>query len=386
MKILSIVGARPQFIKLAPLSQKLHNLQRVASEAYSKEKNSGSPSKAGAGSAGMTTDYPHSPITHLICHTGQHFDEEMSRLFFEQLEIPAPDYNLGISGGSQADQTGKMLIGIEEVLLNEKPDLVIVFGDTNSTLAGSIAAVKLGIKTIHIEAGLRSLNRTMPEEINRIIADHSADYLFAPTETAVKNLMKEGLRERTFLSGDIMVDSLTTNLERANNFSTILEELSLKSAAYYLLTLHRPYTVDDPDNLSLILEKLSTLEKQIIFPVHPRTRKVIEENKIKISKNIKIIKPVGYLDFIRLEQGAEKILTDSGGIQKEAYILKKPCITIRPETEWIETVAEGWNVLKMPYEKDFVDTILSFNPITKQSDIFGINVAAKMVQKIKSIL
>lgn len=358
MKIMSIVGARPQFVKLAPLCVMLNEKRQTSNDK----------------------------IDHLIIHSGQHFDEEMSKLFFEQLEIPKPDYNLGINSGTQAEQTAKMLIGIEEVILKEKPDLVIVFGDTNSTLAGALAAVKLGIKTLHIEAGLRSFNRSMPEEINRIISDHTSHYLFAPTQTAVKNLIKEGLSDKTFLTGDIMVDSLLGNLGKAEKYSRIIDGLNLKSNDYYLLTLHRPYTVDNPANLKLILEKLSALGKQIIFPVHPRTKKVIEENKIKISENIKINKPIGYLDFIKLEQGAEKILTDSGGIQKEAYILKKPCITLRPETEWVETVSEGWNKLVLPVDEDFSKKILGFSPATKQNDIFGSNVAEKMVNKIIELI
>lgn len=359
MKIISIVGARPQFIKLAPLVRAIaqlpiNNLQFT--------------------------------IEHLILHTGQHFDEEMSKLFFEQLEIPEPDYNLGISGGTQTEQTAKMLIGIEQVIIKEKPDLVIVFGDTNSTLAGSLAAVKLGIKTVHIEAGLRSFNRSMPEEINRIISDHTSDYLFAPTDTADRNLKREGLEKLTYFTGDIMVDSLLGNLGKAEKYSRIIDELALKFKDYYLLTLHRPYTVDDPANLKLILEKLSHLDKQIVFPVHPRTKKIIEYNKIQVSKNIRVIKPVGYLDFIKLEQSSEKILTDSGGIQKEAYILKKPCVTLRPETEWVETVSEGWNILVLPDDKDFSKKILDFNPSSKQNDIFGSNVANKMANKIIELI
>lgn len=393
MKILSIVGARPQFIKLAPLSRMLNDRSHFDSAQYDtlrmtyrEERTEYSEGKDSGSASGMTSHHSLSPITHLILHTGQHFDEEMSKLFFEQLEIPEPDYNLGISGGTQAEQTSKMLIGIEQVLLKEKPDLVIVFGDTNSTLAGSLATVKLGIKTIHIEAGLRSFNRSMPEEINRIVSDHTSDYLFAPTDTAVRNLKREGLEKRTYLSGDIMVDSLLGNLGKAEKYSRILDELDLKSKDYYLLTLHRPYTVDDPVNLKLILERLTQLNKQIVFPVHPRTKKIIEENKIQISKNIKVTKPVGYLDFIKLEKNAEKILTDSGGIQKEAYILKKPCITLRPETEWVETVEEGWNTLVLPNEKDFCRKILEFNPGSKQNDIFGSNVAVKMVNKIFELI
>lgn len=351
MKILSIVGARPQFIKLAPLSKALRKM-----------------------------------FNEVIVHTGQHFDEEMSALFFQELEIPEPDFNLNISGGDHGEQTGRMLISIEEIILKEKPDLTLVFGDTNSTLAGSLAATKLNVKLLHIEAGLRSFNKGMPEEINRIISDHISDYLFAPTKTALNNLINEGMLKQAFLSGDIMVDSLKQNLEKSNKFSNIMEILSIDSNKFYLLTLHRPYTVDNPDNLKLILDKLSSLDKEIIFPVHPRTKKIIESSEIRISNKIKLIKPVGYLDFIMLEQTAEKIITDSGGIQKEAYIFKKPCITLRSETEWIETVDDGWNILLLPNNNNFCESILKFTPTEKQRDVFGSDVAAKMINQIQKIL
>jgi UDP-GlcNAc3NAcA epimerase len=355
MKIISIVGTRPQFIKLAPLNQALiddHSLEFI----------------------------------HKIIHTGQHSDNEMSNLFFEQLEIPEPEYNLEISGGNHGSQTGKMLIGLEEVIIKEKPDLVIVFGDTNSTLAGSLVVAKLSIKSVHIEAGLRSFNKSMPEEINRIVTDHISDILFAPTNTAMKNLKTEGLVKKAFLTGDIIVDSLARNILKAKQLSNIIEILKLESGKYYLVTLHRPYTVDNPNNLSLILNKLSSLENEIVFPVHPRTRLIIENNNLDISSNIKLIKPVSYLDFLNLEQSAKKIITDSGGIQKEAYILKKPCITIRPETEWIETVEEGWNILIQPNDLDFCDRVVNFNPVSKQKDVFGSDVALKMVSQLKKSL
>ena len=351
MKIISIVGARPQFIKLAPLSKKLRKHHEE-----------------------------------LIIHTGQHFDHEMSDLFFNQLQIPNPDYNLGISGGDHGEQTGTMLISLENVVSREEPDLILVFGDTNTTLAGSLVAVKLGIKTIHIEAGLRSFNRSMPEEINRIVSDHVSDFLFAPTSTAMKNLKKEGLYSKSHLTGDIMVDSLLGNIERIKNGFNILEDLNLKADNYYLLTLHRPYNVDDQENLALILQKLSKLNEKIIFPVHPRTRQIINKNGMDIPKNILLIKPASYLNFINLEVNSKKIITDSGGIQKEAYILKKPCITLRSETEWVETVEAGWNLLLNPVkETKLAEKIESFEPCGSYKDLFGENVADKMVELIDGI-
>jgi len=351
MSILSIVGARPQFIKLAPLSKAMRKKHQE-----------------------------------IILHTGQHFDRNMSDKFFRELGIPQPDVNLNIHSDKQGEQTGRMLAGIEEQLLRFKPDLVVIFGDTNSTLAGALAAAKLYIPCIHIEAGLRSFNRSMPEEINRVVADHTADHLFAPTRTAMKNLKREGIVEKAVLTGDIMVDSLMDNIERADQISNILETKGLVPEKYYLMTLHGPYNVDDPDKLGHIFTKLSKVGSQIIFPVHPRTRKVINDNSMVIPENVLLSDPVGYFDFIKLESSSMKIITDSGGIQKEAYILKKPCITIRPETEWIETVKAGWNVLVDADSDDFVNTIESFNPIKKQNDIFGTNVAQKMFEKIMEIM
>ena len=335
MKIASIVGARPQFIKLGPLSKKIRDL-----------------------------------FKEVIIHTGQHYDKNMFDMFFKDLSMPKPDYNLNINRGSHGEQTGKMMIELEKVLQRECPSLGIVFGDTNSTLAGSLVCSKLHIPIIHIEAGLRSFNKEMPEEINRIVSDHTSDFLFAPTETAMQNLEKEGLSEKAILTGDIMVDSLMDNIERADQISNILETKGLVAEKYYLMTLHRPYNVDDPVKLRNIVTKLSKIGGQVIFPVHPRTSKVIDDNQLVIPENVLLSKPVGYLDFIKLESCSMKIITDSGGIQKEAYLLKKPCITIRPETEWIETVKEGWNILVDVDSDDFVNTIETFNPSQKQSDLF----------------
>lgn len=346
-----MVGARPQFIKLGPLSKKIRD--------HFKE---------------------------IVIHTGQHFDHNMSDMFFKDLGIPKPDYNLNINCKSHGEQTGQMMIELEKVLKFECPYLGIVFGDTDSTLAGSLVCSKLHIPTIHIEAGLRSFNKEMPEEINRIVSDHTSDYLFAPTQTAMQNLEKEGLSEKAILTGDIMVDALMDNIERADQTSNILETKGLAAEKYYLMTLHRPYNVDNPGKLNNILTKLSKVGGQIIFPVHPRTRKVIDDNQLIIPENVLLSEPVGYLDFIKLESFSKKIITDSGGIQKEAYLLKKPCITIRPETEWIETVEDGWNVLIDVDSDDFVNTIETFNPSQKQNDLFGKNVAQKMSDKIQEIM
>jgi len=349
MKFVSIVGARPQFIKLAPFSK-----------------------------------FARKWFREIIVHTGQHYDRNMSGTFFSELNIPEPDYNLGVEEISQAKQTGKMLIAIEEVLEKEKPDLVVVFGDTNSTLAGALAASKLNIPIAHIEAGLRSFNKTMPEEINRVITDHCSDFLFAPTVTAVKNLEAEGLKDKTFLCGDIMLDSLVIFKEKALKKSRILESLNIKSGKYILLTLHRSYTVDEQKLLKQVLYNLSICNHQIVFPVHPRTRKMLKQFEIVIGPNIKVIDPVGYLDFINLESNAKMIITDSGGVQKEAYLLKIPCLTLRPETEWVETVETGWNLILGNDGNGLLEAISSFQPPLEHPEIFGqYSCAEKMVDVLR---
>lgn len=348
MKVITIVGARPQFIKLGPFSRELRKYH-----------------------------------TELIIHTGQHFDTEMSDLFFRDLEIPEPDFNLNINGGTHGQQTSQMLSSIETILIKEQPQLVVVFGDTNSTLAGTLATVKMGIPCLHVEAGLRSFNRSMPEEINRVVADHASDYLFAPTQTAMINMEKEGLSSKAFLTGDIMVDSLSWGLEKAKS-SMIMESLGLQNQKFSLLTLHRPYNVDDPLTLSTILSKLSDLHGTVVFPIHPRTKSIVEKNGITIPSNFILTKPLGYLDFIKLQEASTRIITDSGGIQKEAFLLKKPCITLRSETEWVETVAEGWNLLLDVFSPNLVSRIESFNPSHDAKQIFGIDVAQKMVSIINA--
>ena len=314
LNIVSIVGARPQFIKLAPLS-------KVLREEGFKE---------------------------TIVHTGQHYDDNMSDIFFKELEISEPDYNLGIGSGSHGEQTGKMLIAIEEVLMKRKPDLVIVYGDTNSTLAGALASSKLHIKLAHVEAGLRSFNKMMPEEINRIVTDHLSDILFCPTETAVKNLEKEGITKGVYLVGDIMFDALMYFSRMSEEKSKILQNLKLNPKEYYLLTIHRAENTDNYDRLKNILLAIAQFRRKAVFPIHPRTRSRIKEfnlDKYLDNENILLIDPVGYLDMISLEKNAFAIFTDSGGVQKEAFWLRVPCITLRDETEWIETVKYGWNTL-----------------------------------------
>jgi UDP-GlcNAc3NAcA epimerase len=350
MKIISVAGARPQFIKLAPLSRSLSQ--------------------------------EHEEI---IVHTGQHYDDAMSENFFRELGIKKPKYNLSVGSGSHGVQTGNMLIKLDEILIKEQPDALVVFGDTNSTLAGALSAVKFHIPIIHIEAGLRSYNRTMPEEINRIATDHISDYLFAPTQIAMNILEKEGLKERSYLTGDIMVDTISSNLELALKKSDIMNKLDVIKGNFYLVTLHRPYNVDEPASLQSILNMLGKLDKKVVFPIHPRTRKNIQTYNIAINSNIILTEPAGYFDFICLEYNSHKILTDSGGIQKEAYILKRPCITFRPETEWIETIEDGWNVLLDPKSEDCIEKIISFKPGSEQSDVFGNQVASKMVEIINKL-
>jgi UDP-N-acetylglucosamine 2-epimerase len=314
MKILTVVGARPQFIKLAPLSKILRE----------------------------------NGINEIIVHTGQHYDENMNDLFFKELEIPEPDYNLGIGSGNHGEQTGKMLIEIEKIILKENPDLVIVYGDTNSTLAGALAASKLHIKLAHVEAGLRSFNKRMPEEINRVLTDHVSDILFCPTQTAVENLKNEGITNGVYLVGDVMFDALLHFSKISDMKSVILERLNIKPKEYYLTTIHRAENTDNYERLKNILTAFSKMDEIVVFPIHPRTRKMISYYGLDgflENDNVKVIDPVGYLDMLKLEKNAKAILTDSGGVQKEAFWLKVPCITLRDETEWIETVNLGWNRL-----------------------------------------
>jgi UDP-N-acetylglucosamine 2-epimerase len=269
----------------------------------------------------------------------------MSGVFFEGLDLPSPDVNLGVGSSSHGAQTGAMLSGIESILLNERPDAVLVYGDTNSTLAGALAAAKLSMRVVHVEAGLRSFNRAMPEEVNRVVADHLSDLLLCPSTTAVENLAAEGISRNVHLVGDVMLDVLNWAMQRFNGSAEILNRLGVTNGSYLLTTVHRSENTDDPSRLGSILTALSSISDSVIFPVHPRTRKVMGALNCPLGTNITLIEPVGYLDMVALARSARMVVTDSGGLQKEAYWLGIPCVTLRDETEWVETLNQGWNRL-----------------------------------------
>jgi UDP-GlcNAc3NAcA epimerase len=319
---MSIVGARPQFIKMAPLLRSF-------------ECNNSNGSR---------------PVENTIIHTGQHYDAAMSYIFFEELQIPQPTINLGVGSGRHGTQTGQMLEKIERVLLESQPDMVVVYGDTNSTLAGALAAAKLHIPVAHIEAGLRSFNRRMPEEVNRIVADHVADLLLAPTPTAIENLRNEGLSNKAVFTGDIMYDAVLFNRAVAERRSNILERLNLVPRDYGVVTVHRAENTDDERRLRNLLAAFNDIAAssfKLVFPVHPRTARLLSSKFAGWSPHprLHILEPAGYLDMLRLVNHARMTLTDSGGLQKEAFFLGCPTITLRQETEWVETVHAGRNIL-----------------------------------------
>ena len=323
IRIVTIVGARPQFIKAAPVSRAIENGSRKDS-------------------------YP--TLEQILVHTGQHYDDNMSDVFFRELVLPRPDYNLGVGSGSHGEQTGEMLKKIEEVLVATRPHCVLVYGDTNSTLAGALAATKLHIPVAHVEAGLRSFNRLMPEEINRVLTDHVSSFLFCPSDSAVINLQKEGITERVYVVGDVMYDAFLFNNKLSEQRSTILADLGLKEKTYCLATVHRAENTDNSLRLADILTafaEIATPECPLIVPIHPRTQRTIQQqqNKALLNSDVRLIPPVSYLDMIALETHAQAILTDSGGVQKEAYFAQVPCLTLRDETEWVETVEAGYNQL-----------------------------------------
>jgi UDP-GlcNAc3NAcA epimerase len=347
VKIINAVGARPQFIKYAPVSKAL---QRVNGAEAS--------------------------IQDILVHTGQHYDYNMSKIFFDELGIKDPDYHLDVGSGDHGRQTALILQRIEEIYLREKPDMVVVYGDTNSTIGSALAAAKLHIPVAHVEAGLRSFNKSMPEEINRVLTDHSASALLCPTEVSVHNLQDEGfnavLNSGKLISddfdyspyrmdssnplvinvGDVMFDSMLYALRIAEKTSDILTTLNVTPKEYCVLTVHRAENTDDPERLRKIITFINSMSdgKEVLFPIHPRTKKMYDTCGTRFSRNVRVIDPVGYFDLLMLVQSSALVMTDSGGLQKEAYWLKAPCITLRRETEWVETVASGWNILYRNYE------------------------------------
>lgn len=322
MKMITVVGARPQFIKAATVSRAIA------------ENNKNCPDRV---------------ITERIVHTGQHYDEYMSQVFFDELDIPRPDYNLGVGSGPHGQQTGQMIKKIEQVLLKEKPNCVFVHGDTNSTLAGALAAAKLHIPVAHVEAGLRSFNRRMPEEINRVLVDNVSDFLFCPTETAVNNLASEGISKGVHLVGDVMYDSILYYEKKVESIQQkTLKRLNIRPKSYYLATVHRAENTDDALRLSQIAEafnEIASADCPVILPLHPRTVGYARKYGLEFASNVKVVQPVSYLEMVVLVSNARIILTDSGGVQKEAYFFGVSCITLRDETEWVETVESGWNTL-----------------------------------------
>jgi len=345
--VCTIVGARPQFIKAAPVSRAL-----AAS------------------------------FREVFVHTGQHFDYGMSDVFFQEMEMRPPDFHLGAGGGTHAEQTGKMLIEIEKILNSVKPDYVLVYGDTNSTLAGALAAAKLQIPLAHVEAGLRSYNRAMPEEINRVLTDHVSSLLFCPTDAAIVNLAREGITEGVHRVGDVMYDALLHNLALARKRSTILGSLGLEKGTYALATVHRAANTDDPARMAAILQSLGSLSRRVIFPVHPRTRKMIRETGLSVSDNVRMVEPVGHFDILILQENADCILTDSGGMQKEAYLLGVRCITLREETEWVETVQAGWNKLSGVDVDAIRDAFETWRPSGERPALYGNGNAAGEICQI----
>jgi len=352
MKILTVVGARPQFIKAAPVSRALQ-------------------------AAG---------IDEFLVHTGQHYDANMSQIFFDELGIPRPDVNLGVGSGSHGRQTGEMLIRLEEVMMTERPDWALVYGDTNSTIAAALAAAKLHIPIAHVEAGLRSFNRNMPEEHNRVLTDHCADLLLCPTQTAVDNLSNEGVTRGVHLTGDVMYDAALMFGQQARRQSDVLSRLGLEPKTYLLATIHRPHNTDYPERLAGILDAFGQLDAPVILPIHPRTRKKIADLGLDVdelaARGVRIIDPVGYLDMLLLEQNARLILTDSGGIQKEAYFFQIPCITLRNDTEWWETVDAGWNVLVGWDVDKLLHYARTLSPTGEQPRLFGDGRAANKIADI----
>jgi UDP-N-acetylglucosamine 2-epimerase len=350
VRIVTIIGNRPQFVKAAAVS----SLLREAHEE-------------------------------LIVHTGQHYDDELSRVFFDELGIPAPDRELGAGSGSNTEQTARILAALEPVLRELHPGLALVYGDTNSTLAGALAAAQTGIPVGHVEAGMRSYDRAMPEELNRVLTDHASDLLLCSTRTAVKNLEREGVHGELHLVGDVMADVSLAFRDIAEEQSGVLVSRGLEPGAYLLLTAHRPGNVDVPERLERLVELIVALPERVVFPVHPRTEARLETaglfDRLGAAAHVELTPPLGYLDFLKLALHARAVLTDSGGVQKEAYLLGVPCVTLRDRTEWVETVEAGWNVL-VDLDREAALAALERTPPAERPELYGGGHAARRVRDV----
>jgi UDP-GlcNAc3NAcA epimerase len=337
MRVVTIVGARPQFIKAAAVG-------RVLRERHKE----------------------------VLVHTGQHYDYEMSGIFFDGLELPPADLNLEIGSGPHGWQTGRMLEGIEKLLMVEQPDRLLVYGDANSTLAGALAGSKLRVPVAHVEAGVRSFNRRMPEEINRVVADHVSDLLFCPSDVAVQNLAAEGIRDGVHWVGDVMLDFLNWAQPRAKGkLSDTLQKYGVKPGKFLLATIHRTENTDTPARFAAILSALNALQEPVVFPIHPRSKHVLTAGNYEVQPHIRLVEPMGYLEMLLMSGSARLILTDSGGLQKEAYWLGIPCVTLRDETEWVETVEAGWNTLVGANSEKILAAVKAFCPPSKRAPLYG---------------
>jgi UDP-N-acetylglucosamine 2-epimerase len=336
VKVLSVVGARPEFVQAAAVSRALRQRHQE-----------------------------------VLVHTGQHYDARMSQTFFDELALPAPDYNLEVGSGSHGVQTGQMLPRLEGVMEKVSPDVVLVRGDTNSTLAGALAASKLGLPVVHVEAGERSFERTAPEEINRLVVDRLAHLHLCASRTAIRHLAGEGIHDTVFWTGDVMLDATMTYLPMANERSRVLERLQLTPGEYVLATVHRASNTDDPDRLRRICCALNAIDRTVVFPVHPRTRAALAAVSPRWAAHVKLVEPAGYLDMLVLEQRARAIATDSGGVQREAYFVGVPCLTLREQTEWTETVDAGWNTLVGADPSRIVSSLAAVQRPSRRPPIFG---------------
>jgi UDP-GlcNAc3NAcA epimerase len=336
VRIVTIIGNRPQFVKAAAVSRKLRTRHEE-----------------------------------LIVHTGQHYDDELSRIFFDELGVPAPDRQLGTGSGSTTAQTARMLAALEPVLDDLRPSLALVYGDTNSTLAGALAAAQAGIPVGHVEAGMRSFDRRMPEELNRVLTDHASDLLLCSTQTAMGNLEREGARGEAHLVGDVMADVSLAFRDIAAERSTVLRDLGLEAGSYLAVTAHRAGNVDPPERLRQLVALLEALPRPVVFPIHPRTRGRLAEDGLRGRLDgLRVVPPLGYLDFLELARNARAVITDSGGVQKEAYLLGVPCVTLRDTTEWVETVQAGWNVL-VDLDRDAALAAIERRPPEERPELFG---------------